>query len=256
MLLIMVSSAYGQTTLQSIKRSTAIFLRGLSGPVYRTDAILKVIDVDTNEEFTISGGLVYRKLDEENGFLYISVLPSVTTENKVIKINFDENKTETSTRLYKVNTTDLKSYNIIWQQGLSWSSLILPIKYRPATNFNGTQFERTFSADLSVGPFLGYKFKMGKFYNQFFQLGAFAGPTLIQFPTTVDPNNGSTNQNNITNDNLIGFTFGFGGVFQFDKLQIGLIYGTDQLGGEKSKHWQYDNKNWWSFAVGYKFLGQ
>lgn len=251
-----LTTTSGQTKWQSFKRGTAIFFRGFSGPVYRTDADLKVIGVSDNKDYTISGGLVYRKMDEEDGYHYIKVLSGVTTESNKVKINFDDSKTETSGTLYKVNATDLKSYNKIWQQGMSWSTLILPVKYRPAIDFNGTKFEKTFSTDLSIGPFLGYKFKTGKSYNQFFEIGAFAGPTLIQFPSTVVPNNGQTNQNNITNDNLIGFTYGWGLVFQFDQLQIGLIKGVDQLGGEKSKQWQYDNKCWWSFAIGYKFIGK
>jgi len=254
--LCLTTTTFGQTKLQSIKRGTAIFFRGFSGPVYRTDADLKVKGVSDDADYTISGGLVYRKMDEEDGYIYIKVFSGVTTESSKVKINFDDSKTETSSTLYKVKLTDMKSYNKIWQQGMSWSTLILPIKYRPAAELNGTKFEKTFSTDLSIGPFLGYKFKTGKSYNQFFQIGAFAGPTLIQFPSTVVPNNGQTNQNNITNDNLIGFTYGWGAVFQFDKLQIGLIKGVDQLGGEKSKQWQYDGKSWWSFAIGYKFLGQ
>ena len=45
--------------------------------------------------------------------------------------------------------------------------------------------------------------------------------------SSSSPNNGSTDQNNISNDNLIGYSYGFGAVYQFDNLQIGIIYGND-----------------------------
>lgn len=258
--ILLFSNTYGQTNWQKIKRGAAIFRRGFSGAVYRTDAVLNVEGVSDSSKYKIDAGLVYRKMIEEDGYMYLKVLNQVTKNaDKNVKLFYKSDTTnevhnKDNETLYRVKLTDLKSYNKIWQQGMTWSTLVLPIKYRPATEFNGTKFERTFSTDLSIGPFLGYKFKTGKSYNQFFQFGAFAGPTLIQFPTTVVPNNNQSNQNNITNDNLIGFTYGWGIVFQFDQLQIGLINGLDQLGGEKSKQWQYDKKTWWSFAVGYKFL--
>jgi len=251
--LVCINTVSGQTFLGKIKRGTGIFFRGFSSPVYRTDAKLKVKNIDDNTEYTIDGGLVYRTLGEEDGFIYLKILKGIKETNKNIEIDFTNNDYDVSNQLFKVSKADLKDYNKIWQQGLSWSTLLLPIKYRPETELNGTKFDRTFSTDISVGPFFGYKFKTGKFYDQFVKVGAFAGPTLIQFPTVVTPNNGQSNQNNITNDNLIGFSFGWGIVYQFNKLQIGLINGKDYLGGEKSKEWQYDGKSWWSFAIGYKF---
>lgn len=241
---------------QAYKRSIAIFFRGFSSPVYRTDAQLKVKNADNDVVYIIDGGLVYRTLSEEDGFIYLKVLPKVKESGKTIQITFNNNDDEISNQLFKVAKTDLKEYNKIWQQGLSWSTLLLPIKYRPETELNGTKFDRTFSTDISIGPFFGYKFKAGKFYDQFVKIGAFAGPTLIQFPSEVTPNNGQTNQNNITNDNLIGFCFGWGIVYQFNQLQIGLINGKDYLGGERSKEWQYDGNSWWSFAIGYKFSSE
>lgn len=252
LVLIGTSSVSGQSW-NKIKRSGAIFLRGLSSPVYRTDAKLKVKNVDDDVEYTIDGGLVYRVLGEEDGKLYLKVMSGIKESSKLIEIDFADNDDGISNQLFSVATSDLKDYNKVWQQGLSWSTLILPIKYRPDTELNGTKYERAFTTDISIGPFFGYKFKTGKFYDQYVKIGAFAGPSLISFPTTVTPNNGSIEQSNVTNDNLIGFSFGWGIVYQFNKLQIGIVNGKDYLGGERSKEWQYDGKNWFSFAIGYKF---
>jgi hypothetical protein len=241
-------------TWSKVKRSGAIFLRGFSSPVYRTDAKLKVKNVDDDTEYTVDGGLVYRVLGEEDGNIYVKIMSGIKETSNLIEIDYDGNDTDISNQLFKVATSELKDYNKVWQQGLSWSTLTLPIKYRPETELNGTKYERAFTTDISIGPFFGYKFKTGKFYDQYMKIGAFAGPSLISFPTTVTPNNGSTEQNNVTNDNLIGFSFGWGIVYQFNKLQIGIINGKDYLGGERSKEWQYDGKNWFSFAIGYKFL--
>lgn len=254
--LFFIHGAHSQTTLNKLKRGTVIFFRGFSSPVFRTDGQLEVKNVDDDVVYIIDGGLVYRTLGEEDGLLYLKVLSGVKNTNKTIEIDYITDDATISNQLFKVAKADLKQYNKIWQQGLSWSTLLLPIKFRPETELNGTQFNRTFSSDVSVGPFFGYKFKAGKFYDQFVKIGAFAGPTLIQFPSEVTPNNGQTNQNNITNDNLIGFSYGWGIVYQFNALQIGLINGKDYLGGEKSKEWQYDGNSWWSFAIGYKFAAE
>jgi hypothetical protein len=232
-----------------------IFFRGFGSTVYRTDAELPVKGVSDKQDYKIGEGLVYSLKNEEDGKLYIKVLPNVKLESvtsKKIVISDDENEDAVSGKLYEVEKASLKDYNKIWQQGLSWSTLVLPIKYRPSVKFNGTEYERVFSTDLSVGPFIGYKFKVGNDYNKFMQVGGFAGPTLIQFPDEVKPNNG-TNEN-ITNDNLFGFTYGYGAALQIQSLQIGLIRGKDMLGGQRAKEWPYDGKQWWSFAIGFKFL--
>ncbi|MCC6724686.1 MAG: hypothetical protein IT258_09260 [Saprospiraceae bacterium] len=132
--------------------------------------------------------------------------------------------------------------------------MMLPVKYRPVINFNGKEYPKEFSTDVSIGQFLGYRVKVGKSYTQFMQAGVFAGPTMIQFPTAAIDANGNPIPDKISNDNLIGFTHGAGLVFQFERLQLGLVIGKDNLGGEKSKQWQYDNQRWYSFAIGYKFF--
>lgn len=246
---------FGQRKRQHVVRA---FFTGFKGTVYKTDSDLVVIGVTDGAEYTISAGLLYRKLDEENDSLYLKVLRKVKTTGTIVafKAEKDSLETETSDVLYRVKNSDLKNSNRIWQQGLSISTLMLPVKYRPATELNGTYYKRAFSTDISIGPFVSYKFRAGHNYKQFLQFGAFAGPTLIQFPSTVDSDDGQPNQSNISSDNHIGFTAGSGVVFQRDKFQIGLVYGCDWLGGERSKEWQYDGKGWWSFAIGFKFLDE
>ena len=58
----------------------------------------------------------------------------------------------------------------------------------------------------------------------------------------------------VTTDNLIGYTAGYGVVYQYNASQIGFIVGKDWLGGKKSSQWRYDGKTWFSFAIGYKFI--
>ncbi len=230
------------------------FGSGFLGPVYRTDGDLTVKDVNENSTYRIAAGLKYRILNENKGIVYLKVLPSVyrNDERKIMVVNNETPKADNSNKLlfYKPES-DFEVYEKVWQQGLHWSTLVLPIKYRPETEFNGSTIGRVFSTDISVGPFFGYRFAIGKRYNNWLNIGGFAGPSLIQFTETTNTGQGSSST---STDNYAGFTYGMGCVAQIEKYQIGLILGRDIIGGNKQDDWPYDNKTWLSLALGFSFL--
>lgn len=238
----------------ALKRGLMSFFRGFSSPTYLTASELTVKNVDTNQSFIIDNGLKYRVLGREDGELFIKVRPWVVLNGNKIEYSNETNNDNITNQLYSVDESEMEIHQNIWKLGLSWSTLILPVKYRPETELNGTKYTRSFSTDISIGPFYGYKFKLGEYFDQFLKVDAFAGPTLVSFPVTVKPNNGDIDQSNITNENVIGFAFGGGVVYQLDNLQIGVISGRDYIGGERSESWQYDGKRWVSVAIGYSFV--
>lgn len=51
-----------------------------------------------------------------------------------------------------------------------------------------------------------------------------------------------------------GLTFALGAVWKLKKdWNIGLVVGADHLSGEAGQNFKFQNKPWWSFAIGYQF---
>jgi hypothetical protein len=155
--------------------------------------------------------------------------------------------------LFKANETNLATYNKVIVNQVVLGGMLLPIKIRPAREFNGVQYERHFATDVSVGPFVGYRFKFkGNNYNSFTTLGLFAGPTLIDYVSTVSQTGSPTN--GVNPDNMFAFTYGIGLVHEINGFQMGIVYGSDRVSGKRVKEWPYDGDGWFSLAIGYNFL--
>jgi len=257
-----------------VRKKVGYFVRGIRGPVYRTDGPLNVMDVTTNSQKVIStsnGDIIYRVVDREDGKVYIKIfpytkfaaapvppvpvpvppvpVPPVSIEYTEIQPNNDQ---DASKHLYYFNESEAKGYNKVLLNGITLGTAVLPIKMRPSTTVNNTRYERIFSTDIAIGPFLGYRIKLGKYYKQFTTIGMFAGPSLINLTTTTQSS--TPGQITSNNDNLFGFSYGTGITFHIDDFQVGIISGRDYLGGERAKDWIYDKKNWYSFAIGFNFF--
>jgi len=50
-------------------------------------------------------------------------------------------------------------------------------------------------------------------------------------------------------------TIAAGVIFQFDSFQLGLLTGRDYASGELGDNWIYNTKQWYSFSLGFSFLG-
>ena len=231
----------------SFFRAIATFFSGFSSPVYRTDGRMPVTLVGTTESFTIAAGLRYRLLDEENGSIYVRLLKPYPVQNTNNYIALNETSGSSDPLVYEAKISELKTFHRIWQQGLTVSTLLLPVKYRSSKDGS----REDFTTDISVGPFIGYKFLTGKAYKQFFQAGFFAGPSLVRvLNSTGNPSLNSA----VSSENLFGFTWGYGIVFNVNRFQIGYISGKDFLGANRSPRWEYEGQRWHSFAIGYSFL--
>lgn len=230
-----------------IFRSIATFFSGFSSPVYRTDGKMPVMLVGSTESYTIDAGLRYRLLDEQNGSIYIRLLKQFPTTVSEKLIALADSSVTNNKDVYEAKLSDLKTFHRVWQQGLSVSTLLLPIKYRPSRDGS----KEDFTTDISVGPFIGYKFLTGKAYQQFLQVGFFAGPSLVRI-LNQSTNMGQNGTN--SSENLFGFTWGYGVVFNVSRFQIGYISGKDFLGANRTPKWEYEGQRWHSFAIGYSFL--
>lgn len=125
--------------------------------------------------------------------------------------------------------------------------LTIPIKIRPKLDDNPVQF----STDVSIGPYLGYQFGTKTYDNNTSKeialtLAVFATPTAVGL-------NNSTVDSLQKSSTLFGISAGFGLLLDLNGLvQFGIVVGRDWIGGEASKSWIYQNKNWISFSLGYQ----
>lgn len=156
--------------------------------------------------------------------------------------------------LFAAEERDIKPYQRILTAQVAVGTMILPIKLRGPLDYNGTHYERQFSTDISIGPYIGYRFKVsGNDYKPFTTIGLFAGPTLINYTSTTSQS-GSPLPTSATPDNMFAFTYGIGLVHEINGFQIGLVYGTDRVSGKRVTEWPYDGKGWFSLGIGYNFL--
>lgn len=166
----------------------------------------------------------------------------IKANKEIVSNNYDKSQT-----IFYVNSP--KIYQHKFRQGITTGSMFLPIKVRPSlTDDEGVEYERNFTTDISLGPYIGYKYNVGNKYEQFVSAGVFAGPSFINM------NSSNSNDTTIREYNLLALTWGLGLTFQINKFQLGVIAGYDYLSGENAKTWIYDGKLWFSIGIGFSFF--
>ena len=230
-----------------------IFFSGFSGPVYRTDAVMLVHRPGKpDDEIHLAAGLRYRLLDEKDGEVYLQPLPFVKEVADTIRMKDDSAGIALGREAFIARATDLKDYHRAWQQGLAWSNLLLPLKIRQAVTKDTVEYGRDITTDIAIGPFFGYKFAMGRSYRQFMHVGGFAGPSLLRLTSATADS--TSNAVEVESSNNMGLSYGLGVIYEMRGMQMGLIWGKDEIGGTAAKEWAYNRKPWLSFAIGYNFL--
>jgi hypothetical protein len=106
------------------------------------------------------------------------------------------------------------------------ANISLPFKLRTETNGQNIKI----TPDLTLGGYLGMKWRISQTNNN---------------PTSPNKGDGT----------VLGITGSTGLVFQLSDFQFGLMLGWDRAAGEIGKDWIYNNKTWYSFSIGYSFLG-
>lgn len=269
-------SAYGQINNPFLR-----FWSGLFAPVYLTATELTVIKVNPDENapvetYKLPKRTFYSIVYEEDKTYYLKVTSRLKPKSALATgvVPFDAlssrkkyiNQKTGSSPDYKTFKKDFKiiddlfsitgpkRFNKVFQQGVTIGTLFLPIKLRPGLtitkdgSMDKVEHKREFSTDISVGPFMGYKYHIGEYYNQFVKFGVFAGPSLIKL-TSKNQQNGEEGDTNI-----LGFSWGGGLAGEFKNFQAGFIIGWDYVSGESAKSWIYDKKVWFSIGIGFNFF--
>ena len=140
------------------------------------------------------------------------------------------------------------SYQIPNTQLTYGASLTLPFKYRTKTKGQNIKI----TPDITLGGFLGARHRISSTKPFYLSL-----PIVTLGMTTLAINDNNNPSDPDKGDGLVlGITASTGMVFEFDDFQFGLILGLDRAAGELGKDWIYNDKVWYSFSIGYTFLGR
>ena len=123
----------------------------------------------------------------------------------------------------------------------------LPFKLRPkidTLNFRLTK-------EIMLGGYLGAKWRISQYQPFYLSFPIISlGLATLDFDNETNPNNAT-----VGNGTVLGITGSFGGIFQLNDFQFGFLMGWDKAAGQIGKSWIYNGKHWFSFSVGYTFIG-
>jgi hypothetical protein len=185
----------------------------------------------TKDEYKAPSGSIFKQIEDnpvaiEGGQYYLVEFNKVTTSGDGFVVVGEK---------YWMPAEKNQSYYRRLKNGVDIGALTLPFKLR----FSPSQI----SPNASIGPYCGYKTALGyNWYASFLGTLGLAGISL-----------NDVNAKDV--ENVIGLTYGAGCIFNYKgKFQLGLVIGSDLIGGDKGKNWTYENKPWLSLAAGFTFL--
>lgn len=193
----------------------------------------------------------YIKFDEETGKIFVNPWLVKNKETGDFKNRED---------IYYYKLKNRQSVNI-WFSEFSISALTVPIKYRFKDREQNLSedFTTGFNVNLFFGKAWGrtkflHRKKVGlKTFTEKFTFGALIGASTVE----LNINNTSLDATPLPKESKINkglFSFGFGGVYTYDKINFGLFYGWDYAIGDDSEKWNYNKEPWLGFGIGYEIF--
>jgi hypothetical protein len=135
---------------------------------------------------------------------------------------------------FYVSDGDLQ--NLDERVGLEYGALVVPFKFQLSKG-------NALTGSASLGPYLGFRLP-------FFQTGIVISPVLFAGASTISVS--TTSGSTTSSQNLAGLSYGGGLLFTIkDSFHVGVIVGADHV--DTSANYQYNNKPWISFEIGYSF---
>ncbi len=141
----------------------------------------------------------------------------------------------------------VKSYDIPNTRVTYGANISLPFKLRPKTDGQNIKI----TPEIMLGGYLGAKWRISRKEPFYLSLPIV---TLGLATLNVNDNNNPSNPDK-GDGTVLGFTGTWGGVFQLNDFQFGFVMGWDRAAGEIGKDWIYNGKPWYSFSIGYTFIG-
>lgn len=217
--------------------------------IYQCDILGNLV---SNQIISLPISTTYSKftvLDEKNDYVIIKFwrwedidLKSKYNEKNGIPIYFRISKQDLLTKTQK-------NFNIWFKRGASHitaGTLIIPVKLR----FN--QFD--FSKDITLGPFVGWRTRLHKSAQSFISIGFNVGITSV---TLNEGNAMKEDKSKIEKSvDLAAFTWSYGAILEFNKVQVGIFSGYDNISENSGYKWNYQNRPWLSVGLGYSILSR
>lgn len=168
----------------------------------------------------------------------------------------------------------------VFCSGVRAVTIATPFKFRPTVDINDIngidsiyQY-RNITPELTLGEGIAYRFALhglsyakkadGKIVDKnnllndlkkhskeqvYLNLFGYGGLSMLNYNSAV---NAAKSEDESTL--AAGLTFAFGLNVEFGKTQIGVVMGKDYGLGPDGKDWIYNNRFWYSFSLGYRFL--
>jgi hypothetical protein len=126
--------------------------------------------------------------------------------------------------------------NVTYRSGFRYGALVVPFKMQLTGG-------KTLSGSSSLGGYLGYQSPLG-------DTGLNATPVI--FAGASDISTSTTSGTTTSSQTLAGFSYGAGLLFDVkDDFHVGLVLGFDHV--SSAQKYQYNDKPWISFEIGYSF---
>ncbi|MCC7506624.1 MAG: hypothetical protein IT259_15070 [Saprospiraceae bacterium] len=124
--------------------------------------------------------------------------------------------------------------------------LTLPFKIRKKEEKNTFRL----TTDVTIGGYIGASKVISEKHNYRLLVPVSAGLTFIN----LDNSASALDLETPVADVVPGITWCTGLILQLGDCNVGLVVGKDYA-SEVGDDWQYNGKFWWSFAIGYAFIG-
>lgn len=142
-------------------------------------------------------------------------------------------------KLYEGQTVYVSADNIQnvgSRSGLDYGALVVPFKMQMSGG-------KAFTGSSSLGGYFGYRNPLG-------DIGMDINPILFAGASSISTS--ETTGGKTTSQTVAGLSYGGGLLFRIkDSFQVGLVLGFDHV--NSAQKYQYNDKPWLSFEVGYSF---
>ena len=151
-----------------------------------------------------------------------------------------------------------REYASFWFNCIEGGALTIPFKYRPKFTKNNIDISEQLTADLNVGAYLGYSFGKTKYMYRrnedkepskwLVSIGPFLSVSRVEADSL------SSLSAKVPLKEKTAFTTispGVGLMTSIYNFRFGVFLGKDLSIGSTAQKWDYRNKGWWGFGLGY-----
>jgi hypothetical protein len=151
-----------------------------------------------------------------------------------------------------------REYASFWFTCVEGGALAIPFKYRPKFTKNGVDISDQLTADLNIGAYIGYTLgKITYMYRRYEEKEpskwlVSAGPFLSISRAEIDSSSTLSAQPPLKTSKAIAtLSPGLGLMTSVYNFRLGIFLGKDIAIGKTAQKWDYHNKWWWGFGIGY-----